>query len=378
MKKIIMGLLFVLCVNGNGAAFELDQLRVHGFASQGYLHSSRYNTFFGNTEEGTVEFNEFGVNFSSPLTDRLHVGIQFLSRRLGTFTPGDVTVDWAFGDYRYRNWLGVRAGKMKRAGGLYNQIWDLDVARTAVLLPPSIYDETMRESLIATTGLELYGTLPGGFRYQGQYGMLTISPKSSIAEKLGRWLQVDTTNIDVEESLNLHLEWDTPLAGLKLGGNLLPSLSWQQTTTLGTLDFDVSQFIISAEYVFHALTCAVEYQQIATQANLGDQRIMDFTGEYYYGMLSYRFSDWFELASYYSVSYPDKNDKDGQDYVDRGQPAALDWHKDLAVSARFDINDYWLVKLEGHFINGLFEVPDFGENPDEEWFMFAVKTTFTF
>ncbi len=44
---------------------------------------------------------------------KLRVGVQFLSRDLGETGNNEVEVDWAYGDYRFRNWLGIRAGKMK-------------------------------------------------------------------------------------------------------------------------------------------------------------------------------------------------------------------------------------------------------------------------
>ena len=72
----------------------------------------------------------------------------------------------------------------------------------------------------------------------------------------------------------------------------------------------------------------------------------------YYGQVAYRFNPRFELSAYYSVYYPDKNDKDGDRFVMRGQSAAQAWSKDLTVSARFDITRNMLFKLEGHFIDG--------------------------
>jgi hypothetical protein len=54
------------------------------------------------------------------------------------------------------------------------------------------------------------------------------------------------------------------------------------------------------------------------------------------------------------------------------------WRKDLALSTRFDINDSWIVKLEGHWMNGLFGVSNHDDDPDENSFLGALKVIFSF
>jgi hypothetical protein len=51
---------------------------------------------------------------------------------------------------------------------------------------------------------------------------------------------------------------------------------------------------------------------------------------------------------------------------------------------RFDINPYWLVKLEGHYIDGTTDVSaalNGGVAPEmlaRQWFLFLIKTTASF
>ena len=54
------------------------------------------------------------------------------------------------------------------------------------------------------------------------------------------------------------------------------------------------------------------------------------------------------------------------------------WNKDLAISARFDVNESWIVKLEGHWINGLYGVSEYGDDPSDDGFLGAAKVTFSF
>ena len=59
-----------------------DTVDIHGFISQGYLKSDQ-NNFLAETEEGSFQFNEMGLNFNQDVTHDLRIGIQFFSRDLG-------------------------------------------------------------------------------------------------------------------------------------------------------------------------------------------------------------------------------------------------------------------------------------------------------
>ena len=83
-KKLVILITFLLSLSLGIMAQDDAGLNIHGFVSQGYLHSSD-NNYQGNTEDGTFEFNELGINFSTQLTDELRLGIQFFARDLGNF-----------------------------------------------------------------------------------------------------------------------------------------------------------------------------------------------------------------------------------------------------------------------------------------------------
>ena len=59
--------------------------------------------------------------------------MQLLGRKFGSERDPSVVVDWAYGDYRWRDQLGLRAGRIKLPYGLYNQERDVDMLRTSVL-----------------------------------------------------------------------------------------------------------------------------------------------------------------------------------------------------------------------------------------------------
>src|SRR3569833_779458 len=108
----------------------------HGFASQGYIKSSNGNQYpVSDSADGSFNFNDFGINFSKQLSPELRVGMQLFAQSRGNLGKDVVTVDWAYGDYRYQDWLGVRVGKVKIPLGLYNTSRDNDALRNPILLP---------------------------------------------------------------------------------------------------------------------------------------------------------------------------------------------------------------------------------------------------
>jgi hypothetical protein len=57
------------------------------------------------------------------------------------------------------------------------------------------------------------------------------------------------------------------------------------------------------------------------------------------------------------------------------------YQKDTALSMRFDIKDWWIFKVEGHYIHGTGLLNDNVHNPVQNnngWFMLAAKTTISF
>ena len=138
MRKYVLFPLFLVAVLFSSTrlvlAFDLKALEVHGFVSQGYLRSTD-NNYLAKTEDGTTEFNDVAINVSTTLTDKLRVGCQFLARDLGDAGNNKVVLDWGYGDYHFRDEIGIRIGKVKRPMGFYNEGRDVDILRTWVLLP---------------------------------------------------------------------------------------------------------------------------------------------------------------------------------------------------------------------------------------------------
>ena len=73
----------------------------------------------------------------------------------------------------------------------------------------------------------------------------------------------------------------------------------------------------------------------------------------------------------------DANDRGGHDpkYAERFYA----YQRDLAATLRFDVNDHWLWKLEGHFMDGTASLPQLANpHPERYWGLFLLRTTVTF
>ncbi len=386
--------------------FDLPSLAIHGFVSQGAFLLTD-NDYLGHSERGSVEFLEAALNVSTEVTERLRVGAQLFTRDLGPIGNYTMNLDWAFIDYKWRDWLGLRAGRIKMPFGLYNEFVDIDSARTPILLPQSVYPITSRDFQLAQTGFALYGAhnLPaGGFDYQLFGGALFVAESTF----LDTGAQLELVEVDTRYVAGGQLFWRTPVTGLRIGAsalhtNLALHLRTDQLTTaalimagLVPMDFDgsfeygvrdVTFAVGSIEYALDDWLFSAEYSRWLSEVYSTIPMVipsLEQDEERFYGMVSRRFTPWLELGTYYSIHFLDVDDRDGN--APRNSMRFRESHrayiKDLALSTRFDINDYWLWKLEAHYMDGTAGLADDDlEDPDnlaEHWGFFLIKTTVSF
>lgn len=399
-KSVAWAYILFLAFPTPSVAADLAGIDIHGFISQGYLWSDE-NNYLGDSEEGSFQFNELGINFAKDLSDDLRIGLQIFSRDLGETGNNQVEIDWANGDYRWRDWLGLRVGLMKMAHGFYNETRDVDLLRTWVLLPQPIYNDTTRDYYTRMWGGEFYGGIPlgnaGSLKYRAIIGSYTPDSDNSGLVRFIKdgGIPVEVEGFDNGVQYNASLQWHTPLEGLRFGAtywhqknlkaNLRSNIPLGPALPPGSpieLELKNESSVFSAEYVRGNLTLVGEYRYRTTDYSAPNTPIpgAETTSVGYYGGASFRFTEWFELGGYYSVNYPDDDDRDGDRFEAMGQPDFRAWQKDFALTTRFDITENWVVKLEGHKINGVGDVFAI-DNPDgfeEDWYLFATKVTFSF
>ncbi len=396
MRKILIFVAALIMFGwGAGAgAVEMDVLggvSIHGFISQGFLTSGEYNYLAHNSKTGSFEYNEMGINFSKQVTDKLRVGTQIFSRDLGDVANNKVTIDWAYGDYKWRDWLGIRAGRIKSPLGLFNETRDIDMLRTCIVLPQNFYPDLVRDVTIALNGVGLYGYVPlgaaGSLDYSGIAGAMTVDNESGVEKYLNSsfgGVAALNGDVDIDTALTGRIKWNTPLSGLALSVSALkfkanfPILVANIIST--ELEQDQFTWGTGVEYSWQNLALAFEYRTTDMDMTPSGGATTNKKAENYYLMASYRFTDWFELGSYYAIAYPNKEDKDGDSFKAMGLPDHRAWQKDLALSARFDINSNWTFKLEGHKVDGTSDVlaVDNADRSEGDWYYGAAKLTFSF
>lgn len=369
-----------------------DALAVHAFVSQGFLVTTD-NNYLADSSHGSFEFTEVGINFTKPLSDDLRVGIQLFARDLGPIGNYQAQLDWFYLDYRWANWLGFRAGRVKLPFGLYNEINDVDAARAFVLLPQSIYPTQQRDYLLAQTGVELYGYVDlegaGALDYR-LYGGTVFLEKPDVAP--GSPFEI--SDIRIPYVAGGRLLWETPLAGLRAGGGVQflqldfdlrfdPQL-WTPLQMAGSVpaDFDgiveadlpVTLWIASVEYAANDLLVAAEYSRWSGEVESSVPELVEedaTTAERMYVMAAYRLSPWLQPGAYYALHFANIHDRNRR---------STHQH-DTAVVVRVDLNEHWLVKLEAHYMHGTAALrPELNDGVSKaelepNWLLFMAKTT---
>lgn len=363
---------------GIGAEDSPLAVDIHAFASQGFIFTLRNDYIDNNTKHGSAQFTEMGVNVTkSFFKDRLRIGLQLFAQDLGPAGNFNVKADWFYVDYRFQDWLGLRAGRLKIPYGIYNEVNDIDSARVPILLPQSVYPLQERNFLFAQNGGELYGFARarhlGALDYRVYGGTIFIDP--ALAVPAGSPVQLQ---INVPYVVGGRLFWETPLDGLRVGGTFealhLDATAYIGTTTTVSLPNDTMAWIASAEYAVHDLDLTAEYGRGHTNqgtSNPALQPPITTTSEAGYAMVTYRVSPWFHPGAYYSVGFPDVHNRHGKE----------NRQHDVALTLRFDITDNWLVKLEGHYMEGTaglanpLRVGPLPTNAATDWAAFFAKVT---
>ncbi len=383
-KKIFVTVLFLFLLHVNTVfSYQQDELSIHGFASTGYLKSN-HNNYLVSSKEGSFEFNEFGINFSTSITDNIRTGMQLYSFDLGEIGNNQVKLDWAFLDCQWKETLGIRLGKIKGPIGFYNEVRDYDMLRTSVLMPQCIYNNSWRESLIGIQGASIYGKISlgkvGRLDYNVYGGTNTIESDGGLAK-----VMVQGEDESFSATMNYlsggRIIWKTPVEDLSLAGTVLAfDLFFKHSVVLESLIPDGQINIYSMEYTIGNLTAAAEYyvmklDRTTILASTGEKADASRTyPEGMYGQITYQFSDWIESGTYYSVYYADNHDRSGRSWGNDYEA----WQKDWAINISFDILDNWIVKVEVHFMDGVALTYSPSQNDHQEWTLYTIKTTFNF
>lgn len=372
------------------ATVSLGDVQVGGFISQGYVQSWGNNYPFEN-DGGTFDYREIALN-ASYSTGNLRLGAQVFAQSLGAYGEDKPLLDWAVVDYQFNRAIGLRAGRVKFPRGLYGEALDVDAIRPFAFLPTGVYNPILRDFFSSFDGGMVYGNVEigqaGSIDYKAFYGARSVDADQGVADFFntsGIYAPPGVDSLEVGSVYGVHLMWNPPLLGLRAGYSfnrladvsadgdfsLAPNLG----VSLASDGYDTHA--VSLEYFYNDWTFAAEWQRVVSDFNLITPlftRPNPFQWTNWYVSAARRINSVVELGAYYSSQTDDTPNP--------GEPAWYAFNRDWVASARFDITDQLIVKLEGHWIDGAMNVFNTiktpNPSPDRRTTLLVVKSTFSF
>ncbi len=338
---------------------EGREVQIHGFASQGFVRTDDNNWLTMQTSDvGSGVFSDFGVNASSQITDKFRIGAQLYDRNLGGLGKWYPDLDWAFAQYKFKPWFGVRGGRVKTVLGLYNDTQDLDFLHPYALLPQSIYPLDLRDTTISHDGGDLFGDIRLGRRYgtlsYTAYGGHHAESKHSGYAYLFASDDVTFGSISGPQ-YGGDLRWQTPLNGLLVGASRQNTDNTNKYTlnlptgSVPIQNSDIANWVnqFYGQYFWKKLQVDSEFRHTWLDSGTKNVSELQVNIHSWYVGAAYRVIKRLQLASYYShygVGFPISYNV---------QAAATGRIDDKVVTGRVDINRFFSLKIEGHFMAGV-------------------------
>ena len=399
-QKLILSLTATILAAGAARAVELPMLGtnlppvdLHGFASQGYIYNTGNNNYLGgDSSRGTFDFRNYGINASTAF-GKWRLGAQVFGQKLGPYGNDTIKLDWADADYQAAQWFGVRAGQVKMPRGLYNESIDLDSTRAFILLPQSVYDARLRDFQASFDGGMIYGNIDlkqaGSLDYKFFGGHIPMSTDSGAADYFNNNGTFPNLAISMDDAFGGSLFWNTPVQGLRAGYSFSDYQNFytlRNVTHVGIMYKNAPDYyrnLMSVEYTRGDWVFATEggFEQNTYDVGTTGKAATTFLYPsiyYAYASATWRANHWLQLGTYYSRYHWQQrsvNSIVANPNADQG---------DAALSARFDLTDYLIFKVEAHYMDGagaLFSVPQAPQpiaNRDKSWAMFDAQITVSF
>ncbi len=349
MTRCVLLLLLLSLGSVRLAAQSLEDVQIHGFATQGFLYSSHNNYLTMSSSSGSLQWSEGAISLNDPLSGNLRVGMQLHMYQMGQIGGPNVLIDWASGDYKVSDQIGFRAGKVKIPMGLYNDSQDVDALFLWVLLPQSIYPVDNRDFDLALLGGEAYGeqtlaTRGGMVQYGAYYGESTLDANGGYNLQLQQFGLIFSSPPS-GKVYGGDLRWLTPLHGVLVGASA-QSQALDGTAPQGSLHM-APNFMDAfyGEWKWKKASFEAEYWRSPVCPVLtiaGEVMAIPVDSRAWYAMASYQPAKKLQVGTYYSH------------YVNEAADTSLpqNYSKDWVIAGRYNFNQYFYGKLEGHFLHG--------------------------
>jgi hypothetical protein len=396
IKATIVFLLLAFSIQADALELGVGDWQTHGFLSQGYTLSWG-NDFFGNSQgDGSLDFTEVGVNVLGHVHPDILIAAQGLYRNAAGSDQEGFRLDFANLDYHLpidgNAAFGIRLGRVKNPFGIYNKTRDVVWTRPGVLVPQSVYLDTLalRQAMIASDGGLLYG------RYN--FGDHAFTAEFVVSEPL------DDTGGAAAFLTGI------PNAQGSLGGRPMflgrAGYEWQEGRfRLMFSVVDLDRDFESASEPIPSGNFKTLYPLASAQLNLED---WSFTGEYgqiniersgftpdglplkntsenFYMQIQNRFAPGWSALLRYDVFFANIDDRSGRQSAQlTGLPRHRFYTKDITAGLRWEFANDFLIAAEYHNVDGTawlstVDNPELaGGGGDNHWDLFTVMMSYRF
>jgi hypothetical protein len=373
---MILCYLLIMLMPLNASAVEwLDgKIQVHGFASQGATYTDHHQVF-GSSRDVSLDFREMGLNTSVKVMPNLLISAQGIYRDTGPSDKDKLWLDFAQVDYSqpFLNSsliLGVRGGRVKVPFGLYNDTRDVLWTRPSVLLPQSIYFDTLafRRAMIGADGGILYGRYTNSENSFG-WEFMVAEPQDTTGGMKAFITGVPSQFPSADGSLSGY--------PLLLGRATYEWLGGRARLMFSIVDVDrefnsTNQFyqdgnskmtypLFSAQYNAEKWSLTAEYGWINSQRSGYSPLLQNLptwkqnTSENFYVQGEYRFTTSFSALLRYDVLHLNRDDRDGREMsqLTGGRvPAHRFYARDVTAGVRWEFARNFLLAADYHYVNG--------------------------
>jgi hypothetical protein len=406
----VTGLLLMgLATPAHAIDLGFRDFQMHGFASQGYTYTSA-NDFFGNSQgAGSLEFTELGMNVLGHPFPNLLFAAQGSFRDTAGSDEDDFRLDYANLDFslplRDDLTLGVRGGRVRNPFGLYSETRDVIWTRPSVLLPQSLYFDSLglRTPELASDGGILYGRYRfGDHAFTAEF--LAADPNTETATPFlttpfvsgtlgGRPILIGRAGYDWQEGrfrlLFTAVDFDhdfEPSSSAALPGNV------KLFAPIVSAQVNLEDWSFTGEYLRTGIrrTGIFREEFLDRLDPVARKFFLDNTAESYYLQVQYRFAPAWSAIARYDAFFQNSDDHDGSATArGTGLPRHRFYAKDLTFGLRWEFLDDWLVAAEYHNVDGtgwLSPIDNPGINDparvrevsDGHWDLFALMFSYRF
>lgn len=367
-----------------------EDIQVHGFASQAFVYTTD-NNFFGDSEHGSFDFTELGLNTSLQLSPKFRLSGQLLSRRAGEFYNGSPWVDYALVDINLvstpQYQFGAYLGRIKNPVGLYNETRDVAHTRQAIFAPQVIYFDKVRNLIMSADGVHLHSNhflSNGNLRLRVGTGY-PVPDKNVEYAYMGRdWSgKLKGDNLAVFGQVLYEHDggrWIYSLTGARL------SMDYDSTTgsILNSGELDIDYSVLSAQYNGEKwqFTTEVAFEHVSFHdiSPFFEASGTDSIG--FYGQLDYTINSRWQSFIRYEEFQLNKNDWDGKKTAQQtGLPAHLNYAKFWVIGGLWDIKQNLRLRTEYQFSRGSATLSP-RENDifltKKDWDMFSISLSYRF